>query len=121
VYWRHTIFLVISWVVGMDQADLSQLRTEFKKLTSDLASSRLRGTDLEDLKLPEDSELKLRLTKIDKFMGKVKAFLNSCDVFLQPLAGTSPIAAPLYGGLKCIVTVSRSLDSIPKCKHHVHR
>lgn len=99
----------------MDQADLSQLRTEFTKLSNDLANSRLCGTDLDDLKLPQDSELKLRLKKRDKFMAKAKAFLNSCDIFLQPLAGTSPIAAPLYGGLKCIVTVSRSLDSTATC------
>lgn len=96
----------------MDQADLSQLRTEFTKLSNDLANSRLRGTDLEDLKLPEDTELKLRLKKRDTFMAKAKAFLNSCDVFLQPLAGTSPIAAPLYGGLKCIVTIAAAKAEI---------
>ncbi|KAG1784752.1 uncharacterized protein HD556DRAFT_1314824 [Suillus plorans] len=96
----------------MDQADLSQLRTEFIKLANDLASSRLRGIDLEDLKLPEDSELELRLKKRDKFMAKVKAFLGSCDGFLQPLAGMSPIAAPLYGGLKCIVTVIYGLNDV---------
>lgn len=105
----------------MDQADLSQLRTEFTKLANDLASSRLREVDLEDLKLPEDSELKLRLEKRDKFMAKAKAFLDSCDGFLQPLSVMSPIAAPLYGGLKCIVTVSGSLDSTPTCRRHVHR
>jgi hypothetical protein len=105
----------------MDQTDLSQLRTEFTQLANDLASSRLCGTDLEDWKLPEDSELKLRLKKRDRFMAKAKAFLNSCDVFLQPLASTSPIAAPLYGGLKCIITVSGSLDDTATCRRHVHR
>ncbi|KAG1767635.1 hypothetical protein EDD22DRAFT_1005282 [Suillus occidentalis] len=96
----------------MDQADLSQLRTEFTKLSNDLANSRLCGTDLDDLKLPQDSEFKLRLKKRDKFMAKAKAFLNSCDIFLQPLAGTSPIAAPLYGGLKCIVTIAAAKAEI---------
>ncbi|KAG2034716.1 hypothetical protein BDR03DRAFT_964338 [Suillus americanus] len=96
----------------MDQADLSQLRTEFTKLGNDLASSRLRATDLEDLKLPEDSELKLRLKKGDKFMAKAKVFLDSCDGFLQPLAAMSPIAAPLYGGLKCIVTIAAAKAEI---------
>ncbi|KAG1837322.1 hypothetical protein DFJ58DRAFT_917404 [Suillus subalutaceus] len=96
----------------MDQADLSQLRTEFTKLANDLASSRLRGTDLEDLKLPEDSELRLRLKKRDKFMAKAKAFLDSCDRFLQPLSNMSPIAASLYGGLMCIVTIAAAKAEI---------
>ncbi|KAG2065878.1 hypothetical protein BDR04DRAFT_1234316 [Suillus decipiens] len=106
-----TIF-VLSWFNRMDQADLTQLRTEFTTLANDLASSRLCGTDLEDLKLPEDSEFKLRLKKRDKFMAKAKVFLDSCDGFLQPLAGMNPIAAPLYGGLKCIVTIAAAKADI---------
>ncbi len=103
----------------MDQADLSLLLTEMTKLANDLASSGLRESDLKDLNLPEGSELKLFLQKRDRVMEKAKAFLNSCDGFLQPLASTNPIAASLYGGLKCIVTVSGSLDSTPTCRRHI--
>jgi hypothetical protein len=95
----------------MDRADLSLLLTEIRKLANSMDSSGLRETDLEDLKLPEGSELKLRLQKRDKVMEKVKTFLDSYDSFFCVLASTSSIAAPLYGGLKCIVTVS--LDSTP--------
>ncbi|KAI9429424.1 hypothetical protein BJY52DRAFT_1423388 [Lactarius psammicola] len=102
----------------MDQAatDLSLLLKEITKLTDDLAddlaSSGLRETDLKDLKLPEGSELKLCLQKRDKFMEKANVFLNSWDGFLQPLASMSPIAAPLYGCLKCIVTIAAAKAEI---------
>ena len=100
----------------MDQEDLSQLCTEFKKLADNLAKSGLSETDLKDLKLPENYNLpKLCLNKRDKFMKKAKAFLDVCDGFLLPLATMSPIAAPLYSGLKCIVTVSVFLDSSLTC------
>ncbi|KAG2354790.1 hypothetical protein BDR07DRAFT_1428472 [Suillus spraguei] len=45
-------------------------------------------------------------------MAKAKMFLDSCDGFLQPLAATSSIAAPLYGGLKCIVTIAAAKAEI---------
>ena len=106
-------------VVGTDQADLSLLLTEITKLANDLACSGLRETELKDLKLPEDSELKLSLKKTDKVMKKVKVFLDSWDEFLQPLASMSPIASSFYGGLKCIVTVSESLDGTPTCRRHI--
>jgi len=119
---RQAIPLVLSWVVRMDQTDLSLLLTEITKLANDLASSGLRESDLKDLKLPEGFELKLCLQKRDKVMEKAKVFLNSCDGFLQPLASMNPIAASLYGGLKCIITVSPStaphVDAYP---NHIHR
>ena len=93
------------------EEDLSLLLTEIRNLADSLDSSGLRETDLEDLKLPEGAELKLRLRKRDKVMEKVKTFLDSYDSFFDALTSTSSIAASLYGGLKCIVTVS--LDSTP--------
>jgi hypothetical protein len=95
----------------MDREDLSLLLSEVRNLANSMDSSGLRETDLEDLKLPEGSELKLRLQKRDRVMDKVKTVLDNYDSFFSALASTNSIAAPLYGGLKCIVTVS--LDSAP--------
>ena len=98
-------------LVRMDHEDLPLLLAEIGDFAKSLDNSGLRESDLEDLKLPERSELKLRLQKRDQVMAKVKTFLDSYDSFFNALASTNSIAAPLYGGLKCIVTVS--LDSAP--------
>ena len=98
-----------SWpllLVRMDHEDLSLLLAEIGDFAKSLDSSGLRESDLEDLKLPERSELKLRLQKRDQVMDKIKTFLNCYDSFFNALASTNSIAASLYGGLKCIVTVS---------------
>jgi hypothetical protein len=95
----------------MDQEDLSLLLNEIRNFAKSMDGSGLRESDLKDLKLPERAELKLRLQKRDQVMDKVKMFLDSYDSFFSALASTNSIAASLYGGLKCIVTVS--LDSAP--------
>ena len=103
-----------SWpllLVRMDREDLSLLLAEIEDFSKSMDGSGLRESDLENLKLPEDSELKLRLQKRDEVMDKVKTFLDGYDSFFNALASTNLIAASLYGGLKCIVTVS--LDSAP--------
>ena len=96
-----------------DLPDIPLLCTELKSLVNDLGlgASELHGTSdsfdfLKDLKLnPED--LKLRLGKTTVIMKNAKRFLDSCDSFLQPLANMNvAIAAPVYGAVKCIVTVS---------------
>jgi hypothetical protein len=90
----------------MGHEDLSLLLAEIEDFSKSMDSSGLRESDLEGLKLPEDPELKLRLRKRDKVMDKVKTFLDCYDSFFNALASANPIAASLYGGLKCIVTVS---------------
>ncbi|KAF8483994.1 hypothetical protein DFH94DRAFT_333959 [Russula ochroleuca] len=96
----------------MDREDLSLLLSEVRNLANSMDSSGLRETDLEDLKLPEGSELKLRLQKRDRVMDKVKTVLDNYDSFFSALASTNSIAAPLYGGLKCIVTIASAKAEI---------
>lgn len=95
------------------EADLHKLLAEIGNLANSMDSSGLRETDLETdleyLKLPEGAQIKLRLRKRDEVMEKVKKFLDSYDSFFGALTSTNFIAASLYGGVKCIVTVS--LDS----------
>ena len=97
------------------EADLRKLLAEISNLANSMDSSGLRETDLETdleyLKLPEGAQIKLRLRKRDEVMEKVKKFLDSYDTFFSALTSTNLIAASLYGGVKCIVTVS--LDSTP--------
>ena len=90
----------------MGHEDLSLLLAEIEDFSKSMDSSGLRESDLEGLKLPEDPELKLRLRERDKVMDKVKTFLDCYDSFFNALASANTIAASLYGGLKCIVTVS---------------
>ena len=109
-------------LVRMDHEDLSLLLAEIGGFAKSLDSSGLRESDLEDLKLPERSGLKLRLQKRDQVMAKVKTFLDSYDSFFNAVASTNSIAASLYGGLKCIVTVSPdSAPHIDPYPNHIDR